>query len=124
MTVIVLLDAGPLGSVSKPRMSDSAEDCRRWLESLIRQRVTVLVPEIADDEVRRELLRHAARLWAEARQRGRPTAVDVALDADVILAGQALALAEAHTDQVVIATTNLRHLEQFITARLWQEIAP
>lgn len=149
--VVVLLDAGPLGLVSNPRMSPGAEACRQWLESLVQNRVLVLVPEIADYEVRRELLRagkhlgiqrldtvavavgslplttaamrRAAKFWAEARQRGRPTADARALDADVILAAQAVVLAE-DTPDVVIATTNPRHLDQFVPARRWQDIVP
>ncbi len=54
MTDVVLLDAGPLGMVSHPRASvDSVE----WLASLVASGVRVMIPEIADYEVRRELLR-------------------------------------------------------------------
>ncbi|WP_243147098.1 nucleic acid-binding protein [Scytonema sp. UIC 10036] len=107
------------------------------------------MPEIVDYEVRRELLRanklagikrlnefkmrleyvqintatmlQAAQFWAEARRRGIPTADPKALDGDVILAAQAK-LIEANDDIVVIATTNVNHLSQFVDARLWQEI--
>jgi predicted nucleic acid-binding protein len=113
--------------------------------------VEILVPEIADYEVRRELIRagksrglarldalgdrhqylpvttqamrRAAELWAEARRRGRPTADASALDVDVILAAQASLLLETD-DDVVVATTNVRHLAQFVPARRWQEIIP
>ena len=109
----------------------------------------VLVPEIADYEVRRELLRadktrgierldalearigylpittavmlRAAEFWAAARKRGRPTATDAALDGDVILAAQA-ALASAGEDRAVIATTNIGHLALFADARRRQDI--
>jgi predicted nucleic acid-binding protein len=107
----------------------------------------VLVPEIADYEVRRELLRankarglarldaladlleylplttaamrQAAVFWAQARQQGRPTADDKALDGDVILAAQAMTLGAA---DVVIATTNVGHLSRFAPAALWPDI--
>ncbi|MEG3847308.1 hypothetical protein QT971_10845 [Microcoleus sp. herbarium19] len=108
-----------------------------------------MLPEIADYEVRRELIRAdkmagisrldqlkigikylpistetmllAAQLWAEARRRGRPTADPKALDADVILAAQAILVAnEGH--EVIIATTNVGHLSQFIDAREWRQI--
>lgn len=110
---------------------------------------SLMVPEIADYEVRRELLRAgkaggvarldllvpalgyepittdamrlAAELWADARRGGRPTAPDLALDGDVILAAQAQVLAARHTD-VVVATTNAKHLERFVDARLWSDI--
>ena len=110
---------------------------------------TIFVPEIADYEVRRELLRagrvrgierldqlgqrfdylpittavmrQAAAFWAEARRQGRPTAPDPALDADMILAAQA-ALIVAAGDQAVIATTTVQHLSLFADARRWQDI--
>lgn len=47
--------------------------------------------------------------WADARREGKPTAPDLALDAGVILAGQAAELL-AGGDDVVVATTNVGHL--------------
>ena len=106
-----------------------------------------MVPEIADYEVRRELIRarrsvgidrldafinrveylaittsamrQAAEFWAEARQQGRPTAADPALDGDVILAAQAATLSR---DRVIVATTNVRHLSRFVPAELWSDM--
>jgi len=107
----------------------------------------VVLPEIADYEVRRELLRankapglqrldalanaveyfpittaamrKAAEFWAAARQQGQPTASDPALDADVILAAQAVTIGAS---DVVIATTNVGHLSRFTRAALWREL--
>lgn len=107
----------------------------------------VIVPEITDYEVRRELLRankvssiarldatsaateylplttavmrKAAELWASARRAGLPTAGDKNIDSDVILAAQAIILGEPNT---VIATTNVRHLSRFVAAEEWQLI--
>ena len=107
-----------------------------------------MVPEISDYEVRRELIRarrirgivrldaliaeigylaittsamrQAATFWAAARQQGRPTAADPALDGDVILAAQAATLDRAG---VVVATTNVRHRSRFVPAELWANIA-
>jgi predicted nucleic acid-binding protein len=110
-----------------------------------------MVPEIADYEVRRELLRarltaslrrldeftggmeydpittaairHAAVFWAFLRRKGLPTAGPHDLDADAILAGQAVASLRPG-DSVIIATTNLRHLGRFPTvdAQEWTAI--
>ena len=147
MTRVVLLDAGPLGLVTNPLRSPATIECARWLQSLLSARDRVIVPEIADYEVRRELLRanktqgilrldalialteylpitteamrQAAQFWAQARQQGKPTAADSALDGDVILAAQAATLSATDT---VIATTNVGHLSRFVPARLWREI--
>ncbi len=92
------------------------------------------MPEIADYEVRRELLRadktnglarldalkgmlvyapittpvmlKAAEFWAAARRAGRQSAGDAALDADMILAAQAADLRRSG-DDAIIATTNI-----------------
>ncbi len=114
------------------------------MEALILEGAQVWVPEIADYEVRRELLRankarglarldllknsigylqlttpimlKAADLWAQARRSGVPTADPKALDCDVILAAQALAV------QGIVATENVGHLSRFVEARHWREI--
>jgi predicted nucleic acid-binding protein len=149
MSRIVLLDAGPLGVLTTPRQTPAVLACRQWLNSLLAQGVFVHVTEIADYEVRRELLRarkarglrrldqlnidlgyvplttaavrQAAIFWAQLRQQGRPTAPDVALDGDVILAAQAaLLIGAGHS--VVVATTNVGHLSRLVPAELWQNI--
>ena len=149
MSTIVLLDSGPLGLATNPRPNDEAARCAFWVRSLPTKGMLSAVPEIADYEVRRELLRAgkssgarkldrlkqvvlfvplrsetmllAAELWAEARRRGRPTADDRALDADVILVAQARTLAQSgHT--VIVASTNLRHRSHLVDARLWTDI--
>ncbi len=155
--MIVLLDAGPLGLVTNPRGKPESQQCKQWMAGLAAFGVRVMVPEIADYEVRRELLRagsvrgiahldqlkatagyvpittdamlQAALFWAQARRRGHPTAPDLALDADVILAAQAVLLAAQavllaaqESDRVVIATTNVGHLSRFADADLWQNI--
>ena len=149
MSRVVLLDAGPLGMVSNPRSNPEAEECKTWLASLVQRGLDVVIPEIADYEVRRELLRakrdkglarlnalkemleyapittaamlKAAEFWAVARNSGRPSADDSALDADVILAAQAAVMAQGET-QPVIATTNVSHLEMFADARDWRDV--
>jgi hypothetical protein len=54
MSKVVLLDTGPLGMVSHPRPNRDVVD---WVRNLLQSGAEVLVPEIADYEVRRELLR-------------------------------------------------------------------
>jgi predicted nucleic acid-binding protein len=144
--VIVLLDTGPLGILVHPRVS---QECQDWLEDiLLLKKYRVVLPEIADYELRRELLRldnlarikrldrlkqrleylplttdvmlQAAELWAIARQKGKPTADPHSLDGDVILAAQAMLIDT--TDQTVIATINVRHLSLFTDAREWSDI--
>ena len=66
MSRVVLLDAGPLGLATNPRRSPLNVACAQWLQSLVAAGTRVIVPEIADYEVRRELLR-ANRLRGLAR---------------------------------------------------------
>ena len=149
MSLTILLDAGPLGMITNPKSSPECEACKNWLASVASNGADVIIPEIADYEVRRELLRagkdrgigrldalrgllryapittpvmlKAAEFWASARNMGRQSAVDTSLDADMILAAQATILG-ADSDEAVIATTNVRHLALFALARVWREI--
>jgi len=57
MSLIVLLDAGPLGMITNPKSSPENEACKNLLAALAYSGVEIVVPEIADYEVRRELLR-------------------------------------------------------------------
>ncbi len=79
MTEVVLLDAGPLGMDSHPRASVAIVE---WLARLVAAGIPVMIPEIADYEVRRELLRAAdveassdwtSSGWAWDSCRSRPT---------------------------------------------------
>lgn len=135
----LLLDSGPLGRLTHPRQNT---DIARWLKSVLSSGVSVTIPEIADYELRRELLRlgnatsvsrldeieqelgyaaistgtmrRAAELWAAARKAGRPTADDKALDADVILAAQAEAAG------AIVVTDNPGHLGRFVPTIDWR----
>ncbi|MEG4960093.1 nucleic acid-binding protein [Microcoleus sp. K4-B3] len=150
MSRIIILDSGPLGMVTNPQAKPPYLECQLWLDSLLQNGEMVILPEIADYEVRRELIRAgkergirkldlfknvltyrplttevmllAAQLWADARRRGRPTAEPNALDGDVILAAQAI-LEGSEVNEVVIATTNVGHLSQFVDAREWRLIS-
>jgi predicted nucleic acid-binding protein len=147
--MIVLLDAGPLGMVTNPRSSPENEACKDWLAHLASRGFDIVIPEIADYEVRRELLRagkdrglarldalkgmlgyapittpvmlKAAEFWAAARRMGRQSADDAALDADMILAAQAAAF-NPNGNGLVIATTNVRRLAPLAPAHVWREV--
>ena len=57
MSRYILVDSGPLGIASNPRATPEAMDCRNWLRGVLREGAAVVIPEICDYEVRRELLR-------------------------------------------------------------------
>jgi hypothetical protein len=145
----VLLDSSPLGILTNPSNSAQVRACRQWAAALQTAGWRVLLPEIIDYELRRELIHrkslnglanlnwyrqqldylplttavmdYAADLWAAARWAGLPTAGPRDLNADVILAAQALTLGEP---SVIVATTNVAHLSRFVPADVWQNIHP
>src|SRR5205823_313614 len=130
----------------RPGKSAHADACRLWMKSLLRTGIHVYVPEIADYEVRRELVRSgsttgaarlnrlrqsarflpitsdamllAADLCARARNGGWATADPHALDGDVILAAQTLLLG-LPVGEIIVATVNVRHLSRYLAADLW-----
>ena len=57
MSMILVLDTGPVGMITNPNAPGANRECYQWMESLVLQGAQVWVPEIADYEVRRELLR-------------------------------------------------------------------
>ncbi|MCY4634202.1 MAG: hypothetical protein OXG04_06795 [Acidobacteria bacterium] len=57
MSLVVALDAGPLGLVTNPTRSPESLACAQWLQALVAAGARVVLPEIADYEVRRELMR-------------------------------------------------------------------
>lgn len=69
------------------------------------------------------VLQEAAKLWAEARIQGVPTADEKNLDADIIICAQYQILEQEYPGRyIVIATTNVKHLSRFTEAKEWQEI--
>ncbi len=140
-----MLDSGPLGRLTHADYSRNREH-RAWLASLLDHDVAVFLPEIADFEIRRNLIvenlrgslanldalpsiityvpltttdmRKAAELWAQSRKTGRSVGHPKELNADVILAAQAIRLG------ATIATDNVGHLGQFVEARPWSTIKP
>ena len=57
MSKLIILDAGPLGLLTNPKRTAKTIACQKWLQALVAAGHRVLVPEITDYEVRRELLR-------------------------------------------------------------------
>jgi hypothetical protein len=68
-----------------------------------------------------KVMDQAALFWSEARKMGKPTASDAALDGDMILSAHVWILHE-QGHEVIVATTNVKHLEMFCEARLWANI--
>lgn len=150
---IIVLDSTPLGLAATPSTGSNGGRVREWLAALGSSGHRIVVPEVADYEVRRKLLHkgldasverldtlkarldywpittaamlRAAGLWAHLRRIGRPTAGPDTLDADAILAVQALA-ADIEGEAVIVATANLKHLSLFpgLDARYWETIGP
>jgi predicted nucleic acid-binding protein len=143
----IVLDATPLGLLCYPNPRGEALRCSVWAQAIRNGSGVLFVPEIVDYEVRRELIRagrvrsvhmldkflrdnltirltgdqllHAAQLWAQVRQAGLPTASPDSLDADAILAAQALSLNDPN---VIVATSNPAHLQRFVPAEDWRNI--
>jgi len=149
----LFLDSGPLGLLTHPQRSAEVIAITDWLSRCLLNGNQVFVPAIVYYELKRELLRAkktfslgrldsfvnatparyvplsdealrlAAELWAKARQDGRPTADAKAIDVDVIVAAQSLTF-QASSAEVVVVTTNAKHLAQFTAAKHWNEILP
>ena len=118
MSRTILLDSGPLGLATNPGGSAAAADCAQWLREAAGTGASVVVPEIADYEVRRELIR-ARRTTGIAR-------LDALIARIDYLAITTSAMRQAATldrRDVIVATTNTRHLSRFVDAALWSDIA-
>ena len=135
----VFIDACTLGKMSRPE----ANDCLAWAESLKASGDLIVIPAVADYEIRRELLRAnkpdgiaslddlaqkfcllpisqnamilAAKFWADLRTgMGKKGCDDKKIDADVILAAQARRYSEENKVTVLIATDNIRHFQALV----------
>lgn len=152
MKRVVALDSGPLGLACGNPGRPEVSRFLIWSSTLISPDTILVIPEIADYEVRRGLLkagsrdgvkrldklreslvfvaitreamRRAADLWAHVRRLGLPTAAEGALDGDAILAAQCLEFCGAR-DRLIVATEYVDHLSRFgVDARIWEAIAP
>ena len=150
MTLHILFDSSPLGLLSKS-VRGTAAPIANWAAACLAAGHELYVPEVIDYELRRELLRAgkvnsvreldrlesafdflpinsaamllAADFWATSRQSGQPTGDPKKLDIDVILAAQALTLGVPAGD-LIVATSNIAHLSQFVPVDLWSNIKP
>jgi toxin FitB len=140
----LMLDTNVLGCICHPRKHRDVQAWFRSILVRRPRLHDVAIPEIADYELRRKLLhlraaaslgaldalasriayvpldtatmRLSAELWARLRAAGTPTAGDGALDADVILAAQAILRG------ATVVTTNVRHLGRLVPAMAWPEV--
>lgn len=148
MNDVVILDASPVGLLTNPNNTPDPVAIRKWLADLIHAGRRVVLPEVADYEVRRELIRggkkkalrfldalayqveylpiqtmemrRAALEWARVRNMGLPTSSQHSLDGDAIIAAQALELGVP----VIVATSNPAHMRRFLPAEDWRNILP
>lgn len=151
MSRVVLLDSGPLGLLTNPKVTPNTLACARWLQALSNAGVRIIVPEIVDYELRRELLRGnktsgLARLDALVAGTGLAEYLALTTAAmrqaaafwaearqqgqptagDKTIDGDVILAAQAATlgeSDAIIATTNVGHLARFVAADLWQNVA-
>jgi predicted nucleic acid-binding protein len=111
--MIIILDSGVIHTICNPSEDEKVTSCQRWFEKLMTRGCEVIISEICDYEVRRELIRRnniknqrkldelreivdvlplthevslkAAEIWARARQDNRPTSHDKDIDVDMII---------------------------------------
>lgn len=142
-TKVILLDTGPLGRITHPKEKENNE-IAKWCKEVLAKGISVVIPEIADYELRRNLIleelnesiirldeleqdlwylpintdimRKASELWAVARKAGKLTADPKELNGDVILAAQALSI------NGIVATENVSHLDFFVQAKNWKQL--
>lgn len=131
----LVLDTTPLGLLTQRPGHAQGDACKAWYAGLAEAGCRFFVPEIADYELRREMLRArnmaaiarldafnaaergrylplttqdvrtAAFLWAQARQTGHVTAPPAALDGDVLIAAQAMRLSVLPSGLTVLVAT-------------------
>ncbi len=145
MARISIFDSDPAWLACHSRDKRDAGRLQDWMKEELAAGALIVIPEIVDYEVRRALtladasaslarldalykssvrylpittaaMRRATGLWAEVRRRGKPTAGKKALDADVILAAQALEFC-FESDDWQILTENVAHLDRYVGDR-------
>jgi predicted nucleic acid-binding protein len=138
---------------AKQDPSSETEQCKEWIRECIKAGHKIYVPEISYYEAVRELKRlnaitqiaklrffcsslpdrfipinsshieKASDLWAISRQNGKQTSSEDSLDGDMILCAQVLSF-NLDTSDFIVATTNTKHLIDFVPVGLWRSITP
>ena len=150
---VIVLDSPPLWLLTQTRPDPVAAACRQWVRDLLAACHRVILPEIIDYEVRRELLRRGAtarlseldrlagsqppqceylaittpvmKRAAELWASARQTGQPTAGDSTIDADMILVAQAESLNDpDTIIATTNVGHLSRFFPADLWTNITP
>jgi len=145
--MIILLDSTPLSLLTNAKAPPITVAVLQWARDMRVAGHSLLVPAVADYEVRRELERSnkvrsiirldgwsgeylpltesaiklAAKLWAQVRNSGLTTADPKELDGDVLIAAQALDLGLPASD-FIVATSNVSHLSRLVPADEWHNI--
>jgi predicted nucleic acid-binding protein len=142
----LVFDSGSLSKILHPTVN---HDVQAWFVRIARK-AQLFIPEIADYELRRELvrsgktasigrldalesecgylaldtptMRRAAELWARMRNEGLSTAHPKSIDIDVILASQSLEL-QARGHEALIVTDNVKHISRMAKAKRWDAIS-
>ncbi len=100
-----------------------AESLRRGKELEGLQELTELKNQIELQSVTQAVLNRAALVWAQSQYQGLPMTDAKRLDADAIICAHWQLLEEENQGRsVIIASTNLRHLNRFAIADLWQNV--
>jgi predicted nucleic acid-binding protein len=102
---LLLLETQQLTAISLDRLE-------RWREIIDFLPLTTQVMQVA------------AKVWAEARRSGLPTAELKNIDADMIIVTQWSLLSDEYPGRrITISTTNVKHLLPFCDAMIWPEIS-
>jgi predicted nucleic acid-binding protein len=71
----------------------------------------------------RDVMEIASDLWAQARSQGKATANDKNIDGDMIIAAHwSILNAKYPGREVIVVTTNVKHLGYFTNAHTWRDI--
>ncbi len=139
-----LLDTNIVSALCAPSHKNNQELAKKLVIHFDRVAPRLLLSQLVDYEVRRGLLykqattglqrlnklvstmelliittehwNKAADLWVKARQMGRPTAGDNSMDADCILAAQAL------VENAIVITQNTRHFDHLVKCIRWEDL--